>query len=320
MVCLAGVFWGCSAGPLRNLQRGCDQGSAEACLQLGVAYYEGRDDKGHILDLDYYKARKAYAQACQREDGAGCYSLGYMNQKGEGGPVNKVLSIDLYRRGCELGFPKGCGRAAVAYRNGAGVERDLVLATKLARQGCDKEDRDACEQYKQLSVMPGSGGVNGLTAEVQKLADSCDAGSADACFEVAMRYDDGKGVGQDKQKAATAYKSCCDKGDMRGCHNLGVMLIDGEGIPRDLGNGLKLINQACEKGQHRSCEVLVARLERACTQEDADACTVIGSFFIKGEKGLDANINKGVDYLRRGCKLGDKDGCDLLRKLGLDPN
>ena len=38
---------------------------------------------------------------------------------------------------------------------------------------------------------------------------------------------------------------------------------------------------------------------------------------IKGEKGLETNVTKGVDYLRRGCSAGDKDGCEDVRQLGL---
>ncbi len=317
---LSGGLASCVSGPLHNLQRGCEQGSAAACSALGTAYYEGREENGHIIDLDYPKARKAYERACARSDASGCYDLAFMNQQGEGGATNKLLAIELYARGCELGFAKGCSKASVAYRDGKEVVTDLALAARLARLGCDKEDREACEQYKLLATTPGSGGADGSTAEVRQLADGCEGGSADACFEVAVRYDDGKGVKQDKQKAAVAYKDSCDKGDLRGCHNLGVMLLDGEGISRNIGTGLRLLNQACEKGQHKSCEVLVSKLNKACGDADADACTVLGGFYIKGEKGLEANVVKGVDYLRRGCKLGDKDGCDILRKLGLDPS
>jgi len=309
---------GCSSGPLRNLHRGCDQGSASACFELGVAYYEGKDAQGATLDLDYYRARKAFAKACERDNAAACYDLGHMLQKGEGGAVNRPAAVALFRKGCELGDAQACGQAALAYRDGQGIVTNLVAATKLAKRGCEKEDKAACTLYKQLAVLPGSGGAGGLTAEMSQLGEDCEGGSADACFELATRFDDGRGVSQDKPKAALAYKASCDKGDLRGCHNFGVMLIDGEGIPRNIGSGLKMLNQACDKGQRKSCEVLLGKLTKACTQNDADACTVMGRFYIKGDKGLDSNIRKGVDFLRRGCQLGDKDGCDDLHQLGLD--
>lgn len=314
-----GLLAGCTAGPLKNLHRGCEQGSATSCFQLGVAYYEGKDDKGHVLDLDYFKARRAFERGCERDNATSCYNLGYMHQKGEGGTVSKPRAVELFKKGCELGDTTACTKAANAYREGAGTSVDLVTAVKLAKRGCAKDDKESCTLYKEIAALPGSGGASGATAEVSQLGENCDGGNADACFELGTRFDEGKGITQDKAKAAVAYKAACDKNDLRGCHNLGVMLIEGEGIPRNVGNGFKMLNQSCDKGQRKSCEVMLGKLNKACLDNDADACTVMGRFFIKGEKGLDANITKGVDYLRRGCKLGDKDGCDDLRKLGLDP-
>jgi TPR repeat protein len=310
---------GCK-GPLSNLQRGCEQGSGAACFQLGVAYYEGKDDKGRALDLDYFKARKAFERSCERDNPTACYNLGFMKQRGEGGTVDKVQSVVLYKKGCELGDTTACAKAAAAYRDGQGVATDLAVAAQLAKRGCDKDDKDACEIYKQLESQSGSStDGSGLSAEVRQLAQSCDTGNAEACFEAGLRFDEARGVPIDKSKAAMAYKAACEKDDLRGCHNLGVMLIDGEGIPRNVGNGFSLLNRACDKGQRKSCEVMVGKLTKACAGTDADACTILGRFHIKGDKGLESNLSKGVEFLRRGCKLGDKDGCDDLRKLGIAP-
>ena len=43
----------------------------------------------------------------------------------------------------------------------------------------------------------------------------------------------------------------------------------------------------------------------------------IGRLYIKGDRGLETNVTKGVEYLQKGCTAGDKDGCDDLRRLGL---
>ena len=314
---LVGLMAGCSPGPLRNLQRGCDQGSGSACFQLGVAYYEGKDEKGTAVDLDYARARKAFEHSCARENGTACYNLGYMLYKGEGGPIDKVHAVDFYKKGCDFGDNTACSKGAIAYRDGAGIPKDMEKALAMSKVGCDRNDKDACELQKSLSTTPDQ---SGLTAEVRQLIEGCDGGNADSCFEAGVRFDDGKGVPTNKERAAVAYKVACEKGDLRGCHNLGVMQIDAEGIPRDVGSGFRLLDKACTNGQAKSCQVLVGKLNRACTQaNDADACTVMGRFLIKGEKGMESNITKGVEYLRRGCRLGDKDGCEDLKKLGLDP-
>lgn len=309
---------GCK-GPLSNLQRGCDQGSGSSCLALGNAYYAGKDDQGHALELDYFKARKAFERACERDNAKACYNLGFMKQHGEGGAIEKSKAAGLYKKSCELGDAVACGKGAAAYREGQGATTaaDLAVAADLAKRGCEKEDKDSCEQARQIAA---AGGGDGLTPEVRQLALSCDAGSSEACFNVGVLFDEGKGMPADKNKAAMAYKAACEKGENRGCHRLGVMLVSGQGIPRDIGAGIRLLNQACDKGFGQSCEVMLNGLNSACVEDnDADACTLVGRFFITGEKGLRKDMNKGVTYLRRGCKLGDKDGCEDLKKLGLEP-
>ncbi|MFO0577774.1 MAG: hypothetical protein U1A78_27525 [Polyangia bacterium] len=81
-VCIAvGVvlaLGGCASVPknLRNLSAGCEQGSGSSCFQLGVAYHEGKDEKGDFVDLNFAKARRAFERACDRESSTGCYNLG----------------------------------------------------------------------------------------------------------------------------------------------------------------------------------------------------------------------------------------------------
>ena len=240
-------------------------------------------------------------------------------QKGEGGAPDKARAVSLYRRGCELGAGAACAQAAVAYRDGAAVPRNIELAATSAKKGCDRGDKASCELFKQLSTVADSGGA-GMTAEVRQLQEQCDAGTTNSCFELGLRHDEGKGVAVDKIKAAAIYKTLCEKGDLRACHNYGIMLVDGEGIPRNVNLGIRLLDLGCGKGLTKSCEVLVSKLNKACLANNADACTLVGRFLIKGDKGLEVNLIKGVEYLRRGCKLGDKDGCEDLHKLGLEPN
>lgn len=308
---------GCTPASLRNLQRGCDQGSGAACSRLGTAYYEGKDDKGQPIDLDLEKARRAFESACSHDDAASCSSLGDMLVKGEGGPADGARGVSLHRRACELGAGAACVKSAVAYRDGASVARSPELAAAQARRGCEKGDSASCALFKELATVADSGGA-GMTAEAKLVMDQCEGGSGNACFDLALRYDDGKGLKVDKTRAAAMYKVSCEKGDSRACHNFGVMLIDGEGVPRSIVAGLKVLDLLCNKGQSKSCDVLVSKLNKACLADEPASCTLVGRFLLQGEKGLEINLVKGVDYLRRGCRLGSKDGCEDLRKLGLE--
>lgn len=313
---LAGM--GCLPAAVRNLHRGCDQGNAGSCFELGVAYYEGKDSKGTPVDVNYKSARSAFTKACEKENSTACYNLGYMYQKGEGGDINKTSALTHFAKGCELGDNTACGKATLAYRDGVGTAKDMGKAVAMADLGCKRQDKEICQLYEQLADEPGDGGFSFRT---RGFMAGCEKGVAESCFSLGLRFDEGKGAPQDKPKAAASYKMACDKNDLRGCHNLGVMLLDAEGIPKNVGMGYQLLDRSCSGGLKKSCEQMLLRLNRACQNDrDADACTVLGRFFIKGDKGLEANITKGVELLKRGCQLGDKDGCDDLRKLGLDPS
>lgn len=334
-----GLQGGCASTPrsLRNLNAGCEQGSGTSCLQLGVAYYEGKDAKGEFVDLSFAKSRKAFERACDRETGEGCYRLGHMLQKGEGGVTDKQRAVGFYKRGCELGDANACARAAAAFRDGDGGNKDAETMTFYARRGCDRDNKESCDILNgKPSGRPSSGGSpssgpsgpsgsgslggsggEGEKGDVADLIKQCKEGNAEACFSAAVRFDEGKGVPVNKQEAATGYRIACEKGDPRGCHNLGIMLIDGEGIPKNLDQGVKNLNTGCERGLKRSCEALVGIMDRECQKGNADACTILGGWILRGRNGLETNVQKGVGLLRKGCQMGDKDACDVLRQLNV---
>lgn len=310
---------GCAATPasLRNLDRGCSQGNSTSCVKLGAAFYEGRDEQGGHIDLDYRQARRAFDTGCQKGSGDSCYQLGAMLSKGEGGAVEKPRAIELWRRGCELGTAIACRKTAESYVEGSVSAKNPDLAFAYAKQGCERSDPDSCGLWKQLGGKPPVL-VAPAGSEIAALISSCEQqNDGRACFDLGERFDKGTGTAIHKEKAAQSYRFACDKGDLRGCHNLGIMKINAEGIPRDGPGGLLLLNKACESGQRPSCEQMIKTLSMLCSRNDGDACTILGRLYIKGDRGLETNVTKGVEYLQKGCTAGDKDGCDDLRRLGL---
>ena len=238
---------GCGPGPLRNLQRGCDQGSGTACFKLGVAYYEGKDDKGTAVDLDYGRARKAFEQSCARDNGTAC-NLGYMLQKAKAARSKSRAPSSTSRRAASWATTPPAPRARRPTARGRACVGTWKRPWPWPSWAAIAVKRDL-RAAEDPATTPDA---NGLTAEVKGLIEGCDGGNADACFEAAVRFDDGKGVPQNKERAAVAYKVACEKGDLRGCHNLGVMQIDGEGIPRNVGNGFRLLDQACTRACARA--------------------------------------------------------------------
>ena len=81
--------------------------------------------------------------------------------------------------------------------------------------------------------------------------------------------------------------------------------------------GIKNLNTACERGLKRSCDALVGIMDRECQRGNADACTILGGWVLRGKNGLETNVQRGVGLLRKGCQMGDKDACDVLHQLNV---
>jgi len=316
----ASLVAGCASTPagLRNLDRACAQGSRTACSRLGIAYYEGKDEAGGPIPLDHRRARQWFEVGCQRGLGESCYFLGTMCLRGEGGPLDGQRGVDLWRRACELGDGLSCRKTAEGYVDGSVGVKSRDLAHAYAKQGCERGDKPSCAIWKQL------GGKPPPSPEVVKLMTEITAacerkGDAKACFALGEIFDQGLESEVNKEKAAQNYRTACEKGEPRGCHQLGVMMIMGEGIPPAPARGLAFLSRACDAKLLPSCDQLLKVLTIQCnrTEPDADACTVLGRLHLKGERGIDTNIIKGVEYLRPGCRGGDNDGCEDLRRLGL---
>lgn len=314
------VLSGCASTPasLRNLDKACAQGSRTACSRLGIAYYEGKDEQGEPIQLNHPRARQFFEIGCQRGLGESCYFLGTMQLRGEGGPPDPQRGVELWRRACELGDALSCRKTAEGYVDGSVGVKSRDLAFAYAKQGCERGDKPSCGLWKQLGGKPPpSPEVVRLMTEITAACER--KGDAKACFALGEIFDQGLESEVNKEKAAQHYRTACEKGEPRGCHQLGVMMIMGEGIPQTPARGLVFLSRACDAKLPQSCEQLLKVLTLQCnrTEPDADACTVLGRLHIKGDRGIETNVIKGVEYLRRGCRGGDSDGCEDLRRLGL---
>jgi len=91
-------------------------------------------------------------------------------------------------------------------------------------------------------------------------------------------YDNGKGVSQDKVKAAQYYKKACDGGEARGCYNLGVMYYNGEGVSQDKVKAAQYYKKACDGGNARGCYnlgILYENGEGVCITRQSKSSSIL---------------------------------------------
>jgi TPR repeat protein len=56
--------------------------------------------------------------------------------------------------------------------------------------------------------------------------------------------------------------------------------------------------------------------EAQCTQNDAQACVVVGALYHHGQSGAPVDVAKARKYYDRACKLGNQSGCQLRDAIG----
>ena len=71
---------------------------------------------------------------------------------------------------------------------------------------------------------------------------------------MAISYDDGEGVKQDKQKAVELYRKACEGESMDSCYNLADSYEEGEGVEKDIDKAIELFTRVCVSGDSEGCQ------------------------------------------------------------------
>ncbi|MBU1653471.1 MAG: sel1 repeat family protein [Gammaproteobacteria bacterium] len=105
--------------------------------------------------MDKRQARQLYAKACDKGDANGCFNLGNMHYKGEGGPVNERQARQLLAKACDKGDAGGCFNLGNMHYKGEGGPVNKYAAPILFEQACvTGRAADAC---KSLEFMKRNG-------------------------------------------------------------------------------------------------------------------------------------------------------------------
>ena len=88
----------------------------------------------------------------------------------------------------------------------------------------------------------------------------------EAMIMLAGKYERGRGVPQDLEKAVALYRQAADKKMPAAFYHLGVMTADGRGLQRDLSEAMRLMTQAAKDGVGDAKEQL-EDFELAMTRE-----------------------------------------------------
>lgn len=115
-----------------------------------------------------------------------------------------------------------------------------------------------------------------------------------AQFNLALVYDEGKGVGQDKQKAAYWYTKAAEQGYLNAQNNLAAMYFNGEGTEADKQKAFFWF-------------------EKAAAQGNPFSQYNVAIMYYNGN-GVEQNRSLAKEYFKQSCDQAFQKACDELEK------
>ncbi len=152
----------------------------------------------------------------------------------------------------------------------------------------------------------------------------CDDGDLASCSVLGVMYEKGRGVPQDRGRAAQLFGHACRNGNPRACVSLGRMMESGASARADVNGAAMMYDTACMAGEREGCfehgRVLSNRgelrraselLNQACREGHAPACEMLGLMAQQG-RGMAMNPRRAQKLFRRACLGGHTDACARL--------
>lgn len=176
---------------------------------------------------------------------------------------------------------------------------------------------------KPVPITPEQG--SNQNADVVENARACESGNGVGCYNLGLFYSKGKGVPQDKQKAAKYYDKACDFREESGCTNLGVLYSKGEGVRQDKQKAVQYYDKGCGLGDGNGCYNLgnVYRkgndvrqdkqqafqyYDKACSLKHGFGCLALGYMYDDGSGGRQ-DKQKAAYFLKKACELNVDEAC-----------
>jgi hypothetical protein len=288
-----GEFYHDNADPkeIEILKKAAERGSAGAQRALGDAY--AWDNKA--------VAFKWYTLAAKQGDAKAQYALAIMHDVAVdmGKEKDRTPAFKLYARAAAQGHVGAEGNLAEAYAKGKGVAKsplDAVIWYTLSEaNNVNLGGYDLAMLLRHDKDVPGHDTLAALWFGRASGAPS----AGDAQYQLALMYEQGLGVRQDKAKAAAYYTKAANDNDALAMADaqvhLAILLYRGDGVRKDLKAAFKWFGKAAD-------------------QDNARAAFMLGRMYEKGE-AVAADKAQAIKWYTQAAKDGSADAKQALSRL-----
>jgi len=131
------------ANNITDSEKKCQSGDMDACIHLGVTYYQGK-----VVPKDLNKTVHYLDLACEGDSLQGCHNLAILHQKVV---PDKKRMLKEYTKACNGGMYKSCNNLANVYLRGSnGVTKNSDKALTFYKKACEGELVSSCVHYETL--------------------------------------------------------------------------------------------------------------------------------------------------------------------------
>ena len=236
--------------------RGCSYGDARGCYNVGILYDDGRGTSASATRAATAYEQACAAGVSMACTNVGyLYEHGHGTMK-DPARAAEMYRRGCEGSPCESSNLRGCVNLGDAYRDGIGVAADPSRAAEIFREACARKvDADDESTRIHACVLLGALEINGLgVAEdvetgLARSNEGCARGDAFGCFNVGALYADR----EDYRRAAEFYDKACNGNDAEACFELALLYDEAKGVPFDPARSSDLFRRACAGGFTAAC-------------------------------------------------------------------
>jgi len=307
------------AAALPVAQETCKGGSVVGCRVLGIMYLDGM-----AVTRDYPRARGYLDSSCKAKDQRACNALGSMDMFDADLPHDYTKASALVSAACDGGELRGCINLGILLENGAGVKKDPAQALVNYRKACDGGNLDGCA-WLGNGIKNGLAGAPDPAAARPYLEKACNGGSAAGCEWLGGVME----AAGELAAARSTYQKACDGDATDGCVDAAALYVFGVGGPRNLVQARTILDRACKEDNAGACAVLGESYSadaqpdlmqgRALLHKSCDGGSTYGCFdlALNYENGYGAveDFSHAHDQLQKACNQSDTYACEDLKRL-----
>ncbi|MBF0285800.1 MAG: sel1 repeat family protein [Magnetococcales bacterium] len=231
---------------IKWLKMAAQQGSPEACNNLGLAY-----QKGMGVPADDQESFRWFQQAADKGLMEGHLNLGSAYINGRGVTLNRELAIKHFKEAARKGSVVAVNSLAAAQASGQGVDEITPETVKLLRTSAELGNTEAQFNMGKAHELGLGGTPKDLDKAREWYAKAAAQGMKEAQQRVKELMDERQSRGEKVAlpKGLERLRQEAEWGDARAQRKLGdLFLSGGEGVKKDAHEGARWIAMAANKG------------------------------------------------------------------------